>query len=392
MLLLCTLQQISDTPFVFKATGKRVYSIEEALYHVYHYWRESAEEFASASMSAWVEGLGLSGLAAKIRGLADISSFSKRMLAFLSIIEYFSDTELAQLNTHLLSWEHRVEWERLKDRADQLVSRGEPAKALPLYRRAIKHEENANLLNNMAIAYMQLGSYNQSAKLLAKALATQPDNASILLHYAQATILHGDYENANAALVQAEKSNPGCADILFLQGLMLFHQKDYAAALNWFLRAKAKCEASLPEAEAAPILFRISHKIAETYVQLHQYDKALASLITNDPAYHVKMSEIYAAWGHAHMPEAIRHLYQAIESEHNGPIRGALWTKLAMYYRMDYDWQRADEAIVNALASESSATLLENARIKKGMGRMREYRAGLGVALKRLVEDYRAGE
>jgi len=395
MLQLCISQQLSETPFTFRATGIRVYSIEEALYHVYHYWRESADEFSSANMSAWVEGLGLSPLAAKIQTLASISSFSKRTLAFLSLIEYFNKAELAQLKTDLVSWEHRVEWERLKDRADQLVSRGEPAKALPLYRRALKYEENPFLLNNMAIAYIKTGNYRQGTVLLAKAHAAQPQNQAILLHYTEAAILSDDYENANTILHEAEKIDPNSPDILFLRGLMVYRQRDFSGALNWFLRAKAKCEAPQTQLSATKTAYRISHKIAETYVQMHQHDKAIDSLIPDDPTYHIKMSEIYAAYGHAHIPEAIRHLRQAIEQEHNQPASAALWAKLAQYYRMDYDWQRANEAITNALSpgsEPSGGTLLENTRVKKGMGRMREYRAGLGVVLRRLVEEYRTGE
>jgi len=379
MLQLCTSQQISDTPFVFRATGIRVYSIEEALYHVYHYWRESAEDLSSANMAAWVEGLGLSYLAAKITAIADITSFSKRMLAFLSIIEYFDEFELADIKSGLESWEHRVEWERLKDRADQLVNRGEPEKALPLYHRALKYEENAPMLNNIGIAYMQLGYHRQGAEFLSKAHAAQPENPAILLHYAEALIYSGDYENANKALRKAKKS--GSAEILFLHGLMAQTQKDYSSALNWYLRTKAISDAH-----------HITHKIAETYVQVHQYDKAIASLNPCDPAYHEKMAEIYAAWGHAHMPEAMRHLRQAIEQDKGGPASGALWTKLARYYRMDYDWQRANDAISNAMSQgtePSKITLLENARIKKGLGRMREYRAGLGTVLRKLVGEYR---
>jgi len=313
------------------------------------------------------------------------------MLAFLGIIEYFDEADLAHIKTDLESWEHRVEWERLKDRADQLVSRGEPAKALPLYCRALKYEENAILLNNMAIAYMHVGSFRQSAELLAKAYVSQSKNSAILLHYAEALILSGDYERASTVLHEAENAYTGGEDILFLRGLIAFQQNDHSSALNWFLRAKAKSEASPLEFSATAMIYRISHKIAETYVKLHQYDKAIASLNPEDPVYHVKMSEIYAAYGHAHMPEAISHIKKAIELSEGGYKTAALWTMLAKYYRIDYDWQRASEAIINALShgsEPSNATLLENARIKKGMGRMREYRAGLGEALRGLKAQY----
>jgi len=376
MLQLCISQTISETPFTFKSTGIRVYSIEEALYHVYHYWRESAEELASVKIAAWAAELGLPKLAAKITAIAEIQSFSRRMLAFLGIIEYFNESELAEIKTELEGWENRVEWERLKDRADQLVMRGEPTKALPLYRRALKYGENQPLLNNMAIAHMQMGSYRQAVELLAKAAAYGAD-PEINMRYAKAAILGGDYETAGAAL----QSIPEGANAFYLQGLMAYQQEDYTAAINWLEKAKALSDK--PE---------IAHKIADAYVQLGRYDKARASLSPEAPGFHVKMSEIYAASGHAYMPEAIGHLRKALEQKQDSHTNAILWTKLAKYYRTDYDWQRAAEAIANAMPSENNTVLLENARIQKGMGRMREYRAGIGEVIKSLKEQYRAGE
>ena len=397
MLQLCTSQHISTTPYIFKATGIRVYSIEEALYHAYHYWRESVDEILSENIIAWVTELGLTQISAKMKEMTTIEPLSKRLAAFLGIIEYFNAAELRTIKAELERWEHRVEWEKLKDRADRLVSRGEPAKAIPLYRQALKYEENdgltnnldaageggqnplqnAVLLNNLAIANMQLSNYAEAADLLAKAQTVQPDNAAITLHYAEAAILSGDYKSADIALQRAEKSHPA-ADILFLRGLMAYRQENYRDALEYFDQAKTQ----------DPNIAHYTHKIADTYVKLQQYDKALDALKqAPGPINHVKMAEIYATYGHAHMPEAIRHLRQAISQ--GGQNEAALWTKLAEYYRKDYDWQRANDAITHALASKSDAVLLENARIKKGLGRMREYRAGLSEALMGIKERYR---
>ena len=379
MLQLCVSQNISNTPYLFKTTGIRVYSIEEALYHAYHYWRESIDELVTDGLTAWVESLGLSQITAKMKALAALTPLSKRLLAFLNITEYFSESELASLKTDLERWEHRVEWEKLKDRADHLVYRGEPAKAMPLYRRALAFEENPTLLNNMAIACMQLGSHQEAVRLLAKAHAAQPESAAISLHYAEALILCGDYENAKTALEKA--SAPNTDDhVQYLKGLMAYQQEDYPLALDCFQKAAALN----PEA----VIY--THKLAETYQQMRQYDKAIANLEQSPTApHHIKMAEIYAAYGHSHMPQAISHIRQAIsQGSRNAP---ALWTKLAEYYRKDYDNNRASEAIANALPSKNIATLLENARIKKGLGRTREYQAGLREAVKGLAEGYREG-
>jgi len=388
MLQLCVSQQISEKPYTFQSTGIRVYSIEEALYHVYHYWQESAEEFSSTKLIAWVDTLGAPALATRITAIAKIEPFSRRMISFLGIVEYFSEAELTSLQADLKAWEHRGEWERLKHRADRLVTMNEPARALPLYRRALNLEENHTLLNNMAIANMKLGRVAEAAKLLAKAHALQPDSLELNLHYAEAAILNGDFEKAATLLKSVQVSHPTSADILFLRGLMAYHKKDYYTAIDWLEKAKA-----LDNRQN----FRYSRKIATCYIQQNQHDKAIASLDKADPEYYVKTADIYASQGHAHIPEAIRHMRQAISqaTQDIGGNEAALWTKLARYYRTDYDWQRANEAITHALAKEtppSDTTLLENARIQKGLGRMRDYRAGLGEVLKVVKERYRGEE
>jgi len=391
MLQLCISQEISNKSYTFKATGIRVYSIEEALYHAYHYWRESADEFMTGNLATWVAGLGHTGLAAKIKDVTALKSASKRLLAFLGIIEYFSSAELAAIKTDLERWEHRVEWEKLKDRADNLVARGEPVKAIPLYRQALSYEENANILNNLAVAHMQLSNYGPAVNLLAKAKAAKPDNITIMLHYAQAAILNGDYDDASMEIRRAQSvtqnkdavhsssiSTSNNADILYLQGLMAYQQEDYPVALDYFQKAYTQ----------NPEVTHYLNKIADTYLQMRQYDKALAAAKDiPGTAQHIKLAEIYADYGHSHIPEAIRRIKEAIEK--GGSNEAALWIKLAQYYREDYDNERANEAIAHALPSKSVAAMLESARIKKSLGRMREYRAGLSEVLKGLKGQYR---
>jgi len=379
MMQLCASQQMNDIPFIFQNTKIRVFSIEEALYHVYHYWRESAEDFCSTTISTWVTDIGHPDLSKKIATIKEEVSFSKRLLAFLNIIEYFDESDLANIKPDLLAWENRVEWERLKDRADGLVSRGQPAKALPLYQQALSYKENATLLNNIAITYIQIGNHTQGIKLLARAHILEPDNKNVRMHYAEALILANDYKLASQILPVSDEP-----DTLFLYGLMAYQQGDYPTAYEW-----------LKKANDDPT-FRISRKISEIFMKMNQPDKALTSLNTSDPTYHERMSEIYASCGHAKMPEAIDHIKKAIIQDQNSVSQKgqALWTKLAKYYRLDFDWTRAAEAIENALSvssAPSASTILEHARIKKGQGRMRDYRASLGDMLRHVKDAYRQG-
>ena len=377
MLQLCMSGPVMDTPYVFKSTGIRVYSIEEALYHSYYYWRESLDDFGGDSLFVWVESFAALDLTPKIREISALKPLSKRLVAFVQIIAYFDPSELMSLKSDLEKWENTVEWEKLKNRADSLVSRGEPTKALPLYRRAIKYDEaNAILLNNMAVACMKLGDCNTAVDLLARACEIEPDNQDIAMHYAEALVLAGlDLQHHNHFHETKEASSHitnGIADIdaAYLRGLAAYQQGDYPTALEHFTLCGDK------------------YKIADTYLKMRQYDKALATL---DPSEHEKIAEIYAAYGHAHLPEAIRHIRQAIAGC-GGHGETALYTKLARYYRMDYDWQRASEAIAKALPSNNPTALLENARIKKGLGRMRDYRTGLSSVLQEMKNQYRPSD
>jgi len=369
MLQLCISQEINTTPYSFKSTGISVYSIEEALYHTYHYWRESLDDFSTSKFTSWIEGLGEATISSKMRDITQMEPLSKRILAFLGIIEYFNHTEIAALQADLEAWEQRAEWEKLKTRADHFISQNEPAKALPLYRKALKHGENIPTLNNMAIAHMQLANHKAAAALLAKAHAQEPENQAINLHYTEALILSGDYEKANQLLSWLDNGK----DTAYLYGLTAYQQGDYVKALGYF--------------NQHPNITAFAHKIADTYLKMRMYDKALASL---DPQDHEKIAEIYAAYGQAHLPEAIRHIRKAIDNgNQNNP---ALWTKLAGYYRKDYDNERASEAIAKALPAKTPAALLENARIKKSQSRMREYRSSLGDVIKQLKSQYREEE
>jgi len=372
MLQLCISQSVSTTPYTFKGTGIRVYTLEEALYHTYHYWRESVEEFLCDEIMTWVSDLGHYHLLSRLTEIKTQDPLSRRMLAFLSIIEYFNPAELAKLKSELTLWEHRLEWEKLKDRADHLVSQGEPIKALPLYRRALMYEQNAALLNNIAIANMKLANFKEAVVLLEKARKLQPNNMNITLHYIEAAILSEDYESAKATLDEVESQDTKLSldtKVLSLRGLLAYHQKNYTTALDYFTKAGD------------------TNMISDTYQQMRQYDDALAAL---GPSDHSQKAEIYASYGQHHIPQAISHLKQAIAQAPPGDA--LLWTKLAKYYRKNHDWQRANEAISHALPTRNPIILLENARIKKGLGRMRDYQAGLSNVLLALKERYRESE
>jgi len=381
MLQFCISQQLNKAPFVFRLTGIRVYSLEEALYHVFHHWRESVDDFLSQEMMAWVSELGLSFVVANMQEIAEEKRFTTRILRFLQLIEYFSPGELSGLQSALEAWERRCEWEKLKERADYFVERGHPFKALPLYKRALQLEENAALFNNIGVAYMQLSLAKKAAGYLARAYALEPDNISVMLHYTEAAILRKQFETATQILEKAEALVPDSADIPFLYGLMAYKQKNYNPALTYYEKA-IKLDPTTPY---------YAYKMADMYKEMGQYKQALHALSKiagKDAEYYVKEAEIHAAAGD--VPASLRCMRNATSAE--GANTANLWAKLAEYYRHDYDWRRAEKAITHALelAPDNDKVRLESTRIKKGLGRTREYQAGLADMLKNFKGRYRA--
>ena len=386
MLQFCVSQQINTTKsFAFKATGIRVYSFEEVMYHIFHYWRESVDEFLSDKMICWVGELGHSYLAARMKELAQRDAFSERVLNFLQIIDYFNKTELAELETNLRTWEERLEWEKLKERGDFFAHRGELNKALALYKQALQYEENVIILNNAGVVCMQMQSYEEAVIYLSRAIAflsSQP-NLTILLSYIEALILNGNYDKAETSLENASRIDPQCSDIPFMYGLMEFEQKQYTKALLQFKRA---IEFNAESSQEIPLYV---YKMVEVYCATRQYDKAVEALeqvTIRDEVYYSHEATLHAVSGD--IPAAIKSMNMAIK---NGTPNANLWAKLASYYRLNYDTEHAETAITTALHldPDSDIVRLESARIKKGRGRTREYQVALFDVLNGFKERYR---
>ncbi len=381
MLQFCVSQQPNEIPYQFKATGIRVYSIEEALYHVFHYWKQSVDDFLSDEMISWVnDTLGLSYIAARIKELTHEASFNHRMQSFLRLTDYFDDKELNALSRDMIQWELQREWVKLKERADYLMGRSEPDKALPLYRRALQYEENAALLNNMGVAWMRLGAYDNAVNHFERAIGTEPDNNQLILHFAEAAAYAGRFEEASQALLKAAEVEPDNTDIPYLHGVLAFEQNDLVSAVNYFNEAIEAVGGKIPQ---------YLYSLSDVYAYMRQYEKALSVLnrITDkDAGFFVKKGELHAVAGN--LPAAAKSVQQAISLQ---PGNTELWVKLARYYRMDYDHNRAEGAITKALSldAENERARLENARIKKAMGRTREYQGILNQVLKGFKQRYR---
>ena len=385
-LILCTSQQENTVPYRFTATGIQVYTFEEVLYHVYHYWKQSVDDITAPNLISWVnDTLGLAVLASKLKEIAKTEVFSERMLNFLEITDYFDKSELAVLKPQLVRWERRLEWETYKERADDLIKRGEPDKAIPLYHRSLQFDKNIPVLNNLSIAYMQVESYKNACFFLEQALELDKDNWELVLHYAEALLHDKRIEEGTEAIELAAAISPKEAkvDILYLRGELSLRKGEYDNAISFFEQAIALS----PQDQ---YVFRLS----DVYTWRRQFEKALEVLnrFIPDPlreqniACLIKEAELHSLSGN--LFGAIQAIKKALEIK---PGHAELWVRLARYLRLDYNLPKAEEAISKAISldAHNERTRLESARIKKGMGHTKSYQQLLKGILAEFKSRYR---
>ena len=405
-LLLCISQDEIKTPYQFKVTGINVYSFEEAAYHCYHHWKQSIDDFMSEDFLEWVRDvLGLSFLASRIKSLWKLTKFSDRFIGFLSIIDYFDEMRLTVLKTQLIEWEARLEWERLKERADYLLQKKDPQRAYTLYRQALSYDENAELLNNLAVALMKLEHYAQAEIYFERALAAKTslehydqaeirseralaaktsedphDNLQLLLNLSEAAIYSHNFARAEQCLREAEAIEPDSTEISYLYGELNIETGNIRHSIECF-------EKALNMKYDPQFIYRI----AETYVRLRKYDQALEALTKikdKDTKFLTHQASIYASANN--MPAAVKCIERALLAERGS---ASLWTLMAQYHRRNYDLTRADAAIIQALtlSPDDDNTKLEDARIKKAQGKMKDYQTalhGILIGFKRKYRDF----
>ena len=380
-LIECVSQSLCDAPYKFKVTGIRVFSFEEALYHSFAYWKQSSEDVFSDDFADWVnDGLGLKYLAARIKTLRGVKSFGERFASFLRLVDFFDADEIEGLQGDLSRWEKRRDWEKLKERADYLMERNEPDKAAAFYLRAAALEENHAIYNNLGVALMKTGEYERAYRYLKQAEALSDNDRDVRLNLAEAAAYSGRYDEAAGLISAAGEIAQGAAEIPFLRGLLALQKNEYSKSISYFENAVALSGGG----DAYYI-----HCLSDVYAKMRQYEKALRTLesvANKDSAYYEKQAEIYASSGD--VPSSVRATLKALVTDNQS---AELWLKLAAYHRRDYDLQKANAAITRSLSidPENERAKLERARIKKAMGRTREYQAALGDILKGFKERYR---
>lgn len=376
-ILLTISQDDITSPYKFKNTNIKVYSFEEAIYHVYYYFKQSADDFISDEFILWVHDvLGLTFVASQIKNIANMKSFSKRIIKFVTLIDYFSDSQVEKIKEDLIVWENTLEWEQLKQSADYMLNNNEIEKGILIYLKALKYGENIYLFNNLGIAYMKKGKFEDAYNILNKAYRMEK-NIDIIMNFCEASVYNQKYEEA-LLLIQYLDENTKSTNIYYLKGILDFETKNYSNAILNFTEGFEKTKEDY-----------YIYKISEVYIKKRDFLKAidiLSKVENKDNNYLCKIAEIEV--GNLNVPAAVQCMQKAIMTDKEDIN---IWINLAKYHRLNYDLVKASSSISKALLLDPNNELgqIENAKIKKSQGKIKEYQHILHVVLNTFKKKYR---
>ncbi|MCL2171233.1 MAG: tetratricopeptide repeat protein, partial [Defluviitaleaceae bacterium] len=312
-------QEIENAGYEFRMTRIRCYSFEEAQYHCFRYWRQSIGEFLGADFLAWVAGaLELANMAEELRKIDPAASLYERLSGFLTLGGYFDPEDLGGLQDEVAQWESRTLWEQFKERGDFWAGEGDFERALVFYRQGLDYDARVELLNNAGAAHLRLGEYNEAAGLFARARLIAPDNMDLRLNLIESLVIGGDHEAAAAEISAASNTNPNEPELLYFRAEIDFQNKNYSRAISILSEA---CELKYEP--------QFIYRLADCYIKIRLYDKALDALATvqeQDGEFLRRQAAVLAAANN--LPMAIKALQKAIS--HNSGDTG-LWVTLAQY-------------------------------------------------------------
>jgi tetratricopeptide (TPR) repeat protein len=119
-----------------------------------------------------------------------------------------------------------------------LLSRGEPAEAVPNFERAVaQRPDSATALNSLGAALMQLGRKQDAVQRLQQAVAADPDYLDARYNLASALAFNGQFAESAQQFEQVLQKRPHDADAEARLGSVLAAQKNYNAAETHLRRA-----------------------------------------------------------------------------------------------------------------------------------------------------------
>lgn len=372
-LVLCLTEDV-EKPYVFSKTSVAVYSLEEALFYIYVNWQYT--DFTTDKFIHWVEQtLQLETISKKLKKIRANTNFTERLLDFLSITPFFDALHLSTLKATVEMWVSENQYVLLKEQADASL-RDYPNESIDIYQKSLENQADATLYNNMGIAYANQFKYAQAVTAFEQAHQLEPHNIDILLNMAYVLIEYGDIPRAEALITSLDNhQNNSYANFLY--------SKIYALAKNLPLAIS-----SLEKALAIRPRRKYYYELSKMYSEARRYTDALdilKKIEDRDANFYFYLANAYAMSGD--FPKAISTLEKSI---HMGRNDSRTLATLSNYHRQNYDFDKAIQTNEQALLMpDNHLAQLEDAKIKKSQGKLRDYQKIMDQILVKAKQDYR---
>ena len=377
-ILLCLSNEIDINPYKFKFTNCKVYSFEEAVYHVYINWKYCFEDIETDEFINWVkEELCLTNISIKLKKLITKGDFNQKLFQFFSLSEFSKFLDLKKLEIDVLNWEEQFKWQKLKEQGDYLVKNSEFNQAIKCYFEALEYDNNKEVLNNLGIAYMYIQNYKEAKKQFELALNLDEKNLDILFNLIESTIYSNELEKSSELLNILLETDIEKYKIYYLFGELNVKKENLKVAINYY-------ESALNLEEDLICLYHL----CDTYIELRNFVKAidlLKNFKNKEKGIYLKLSEVYIMIND--ITSAINNIKEAIDIY---GIDCELMTNLAIYYRQDYNLNGSMNAIKIAieLSPYDKRANIEFAKIKKNMGSVKDYQEITKGILDRMKNSY----
>lgn len=380
MLILSISPESISRPYYFDSTHRKIYSLEELMYHCYYYWKQSIDDFLAGKIEIWIkEELKLPYLASRIEKIKDREhTITTQYAAFLDVIDYFEIDEINSITKEVYSWENMDQWQKLKEKGDIALENEQYTKAVKHYLEAIDINDNVTILNNLGVAYMKQERFDDALMCLQKAHFKEPYNEDIVVNTAQVLMLQGNYETAKAQLKKFDFASKGWKAYK-LYGEISYIQQDYENALIYFKKAIDLGDD-----------FTSNIRIADIYSVLGEYKGAINAIEAikdkDNDQYYYNYARINYKFGKVR--DAITQAEQAVEINRKNLDA---WILLVKLYKKIKDIPQAERALLKVfeLDPDNDEAKLEYATLKKSKGLIKDYQEVLKGMLNKWKQRYR---
>lgn len=380
-MLILSISPTNDVkPYCFNSTHKRIYSLEELIYHCYYYWKQSIDDFLTGKMEIWIsEELKLPYLASRIEKIKDREkTITSQYTAFLNIIDYLDNDDIISITKEVYSWENMDQWKKYKEKGDYALENGQYLEAIKRYLEAVDINDDVSVINNLGVAYMKQENYSDAMICFKKAHSKLPYDEDIVINMGELLYLQGEYDKVEECLEKYEflENNP---NTYILYGEIAYIKQDYEKSLEYFKKANKLGDK-----------YKSLIRMADIYNIFGNYNYAVKAIneLENKESleYYYNYAVINFKFGK--VKEAIKQAEKAIEFDKRNID---IWIMLVKLYKKNRDIPQAEKALLKIfeIDPDNEQGKLEYATLKKSQGLIKDYQEILKGILNKWKQKFR---